>query len=301
MNEETKSGQNKLKIALIVVAALLLLSLIGNIIYMGRSSRLADDKEALRSEVGALEDEKALQNERIATKDGIIDDLNQRMTLLVEEHEEVVREKDVRIAQLNRRANANANDLKAQVEQNKVLQTAKEAMEHDMEALQIELSEARQEMDALAVAYEQLWEQTREAAAMKVYNVFALTKWERWLCADRYHVSKARRVDHSFIRFEVDGTVFTETGSKMIHLLLYNPEGELLYPSASQFTMVETYDTEAGLTQSHYTAVHEINYAHEPVYVEFNIQHDKPLRPGTYLAEIYVDGALKRTHEMTLE
>ncbi len=55
MNAEKVQGQKGLQIGLIVVAAVLLLSLIGNVIYMTRSGRLADEKEQLISEKEVLQ------------------------------------------------------------------------------------------------------------------------------------------------------------------------------------------------------------------------------------------------------
>lgn len=301
MTEENKSGTNKLKIGLIVVAALLLLSLIGNIIYMSRTGRLNDAKEDLKVQVENLQNQVAELGGIVESRDGVIEDLQKRLERTAEEHKALVQEKDVRIAQLSRRAQANANDLKAQMEENELLSKAKEALRDEMEALSDALAQAVEERDALALAYEQLREQAGQAERMMAYNVFMLTKWDRWLFADRYNVSEARRVDQIFIHFEVDGSLFTEAGNKEVHLLLYDPRGELLFPSPSQFTMVETHDSDAALSQSHYTIATQIDYRHKPVAVNFHIDHSERLSPGTYLAEIYIDGVLVRTHEKELK
>lgn len=296
MNEEKDQNRQKgLQTWLIVVSAILLLSIIGNIIYMTRSGRLSDEKEELVIEKAALQTENVVLSETVEVKDSIIEEHKEKLELLAEEHEAMVREKDARIAQLSRRATAAAQELEEQKEVNDELTAEMEALEHKIEELTNEIYLKKQEMDALAAAYELLQEQAREAEPLNVYNICVLTKWDRWLCADRYNVSRARRVDHTSIRFEVAGTTFSETGTKDIHLLLYNPDDELMYASPQVFTIAETGE------ESAYTQMREIEYDHEPVALEFDIIHPERLQTGSYKVEVYVDGTLSRTKEMLLE
>lgn len=296
MNEEKDQNRQKgLQTWLIVVSAILLLSIIGNIIYMTRSGRLSDEKEELVIEKAALQTENVVLSETVEVKDSIIEEHKEKLELLAEEHEAMVREKDARIAQLSRRATAAAKELEEQKEVNDELTGEMEALEHKIEELTNEIYLKKQEMDALAAAYELLQEQAREAEPLNVYNICVLTKWDRWLCADRYNVSRARRVDHTSIRFEVAGTTFSETGTKDIHLLLYNPDDELMYASPQVFTIAETGE------ESAYTQMREIEYDHEPVALEFDIIHPERLQTGSYKVEVYVDGTLSRTKEMLLE
>ncbi len=296
MNEEKDQNRQKgLQTWLIVVSAILLLSIIGNIIYMTRSGRLSDEKEELVIEKAALQTENVVLSETVEVKDSIIEEHKEKLELLAEEHEAMVREKDARIAQLSRRATAAAQELEEQKEVNDELTGEMEALEHKIEELTNEIYLKKQEMDALAAAYELLQEQAREAEPLNVYNICVLTKWDRWLCADRYNVSRARRVDHTSIRFEVAGTTFSETGTKDIHLLLYNPDDELMYASPQVFTIAETGE------ESAYTQMRDIEYDHEPVALEFDIIHPERLQTGSYKVEVYVDGTLSRTKEMLLE
>ncbi len=301
MNAEKVQGQKGLQIGLIVVAAVLLLSLIGNVIYMTRSGRLADEKEQLISEKEVLQNEKTVLEESIEVKDGIIEERNEKLELLVEEHEVVVAEKDARIAQLRRRVSATADDLEEQKELNDELAGKKEELEHEIERLTEEIYVLEQEMDALAAAYEQLEARGEEAALMNAYNINVLTKWDRWLCADRYNVSRARRVDETLIGFEVDGSVFTEAGTKAIHMLMYDPNDDLMYPSGDTFQATEGREEGAQIDDKYYTEMREIEYAHEPVMLEFNILHEDRLQPGPYRIEVYIDGRLTRTRVVTLE
>ncbi len=296
MNEEKdQKRQKNLQTWLIIVAAVLLLSIIGNIIYMTRSGRLSNEKEALATEKEALQTENLVLSEAVEVKDGIIEEHKEKLEMLAEEHEAMVREKDARIAQLSRRATVRAEELEEQKEANDELTADIEALKQEVEELTNQIYLKEQEMDALAAAYELLMGEAQEAAQLKVYNMCVLTMWDRWLCADRYNVSKARRVDHTSIRFEVDGTIFTEAGTKEVHLLLYDPDDELMYASPEVFAISDTGE------ESAYTQMRQIEYEHEPVLLEFDIVHPERLQAGTYKAEVYVEGKLSRTKEMLLE
>ncbi len=301
MNAEKVQGRKSLQIGLIVVAAILLLSIIANVIYMTRSGRLADEKDVLITEKEALETEKTVLNEAIEVKDEIIEERNEKLELLAEEHELLMAEKDARIVQLRRRVSASSDDLEKQKELNDELSKEKEELEHEIERLTDEIYALEQEMDALAAAYEQLEARGEEAAMMNAYNINVLTKWDRWLCADRYNVSRARRVDETLIGFEVDGSVFTEAGSKTIHMLMYDPNDDLMYPSGDTFQATEEREEGAQIDDKAYTEMREIEYAHEPVMLEFNILHEDRLQPGPYRVEVYIDGRLTRTKVVTLE
>ncbi len=304
MNPEKVQGMKNLQIGLIVVAAVLLLSIIGNIIYMTRAGRLADEKEQIVGENEVLQTEKTVLNEAIEVKDGIIEERNEKLELLAEEHEALealIAEKDARIAQLHRRASASADDLEEQKELNKELNDKKEAFEQQIEELTDALYALEQEMDALAAAYERLEAKGEEAARMNAYNINVLTKWDRWLCADRYNVSRARRVDETLIGFEVDGSVFTDAGSKTIHMLMYDPHDNLMYPSDETFQALDGEVGEVLRSEAAYTEMREIEYAHEPVMLEFTILHKDRLQQGIYRVEVYIDGRLTRTKVVSLD
>ncbi len=295
MNEERKQRQGNLHIWLIVIAVVLLLSIIGNIIYMIRSGRMADENEMLATEVQSLQNENLILSETIEIKDGVIEEHQEALETLTEEHEEMIREKDSRIAYFSRRASASADELEEQKELNNDLGIRIEELEDMHQQVLAELNDLKEEKDALSNAYEQLTARAAEAEAMKVYNIFVLTKWDRFICADRYNVSRARRVDHTFVSFELDGTIFTPEGSKDVHVLLLNPVGEVMYPSAGTFTIEGTEE------ESAYTLARQIGYAHEPVHLEFDIEHEERLPAGSYTLEIYIDGVYARSKEFTLE
>ncbi len=295
MNEENNSGKRKLQIWLIVLAAILLLSIIGNIIYMTRSGRLSSENEQLTAQKEVIESEKTMLEKAIEEKEGMIEDYKARLDSLNQRHEELMKEKDARIAYLGRRAAANANDLKEAEEKNNKLDGKLTELEKELEELTAELNDLQQQFDALTRAHEQITEKAKKAEPLNVYHLYMLNKWDRWLCADRYNVSKARRTDHTFICFEVDGTVFTKPGSREVVMLLFDPDGELMYGSADVFIMEETG------SESAYTKKRTIEYDNEPLHLSFEIEHPHRLQAGTYRMEVYVEGTLKRSTEMLLD
>ncbi|MFP4064482.1 MAG: hypothetical protein ACLFN2_00470 [Bacteroidales bacterium] len=299
MNTEKKEGKenqmNTLKTVLIIVAAVLVLSLVGNFIYISKSGRLSDEKAELTEIKEELEVENEVLEEANVVKDGIIEEKDTLIEEMEHAHDSIVSARDSRIAALSRRVSTTAEELEEQVELNNQLTAANEGLEGENEALRDQLAQMQDEMNALAETHQRLRGQAEEAKAMNIYSINVLTMWDRWLFADRYNVSRASRVDYTTIRFETDGTIFTEAGPKVIHMRMLNPEGDLMYASADEFT-----ETDSGEAMS-YTTMEEINYDHQPVEVQFTLVHEERLQPGNYTMEFYVDGELRRTREMVLE
>lgn len=293
--QRNDNQMNTLRTVLIVVAVVLVLSIIGNIIYMSRSSRLSDEKAALTELKESLETENEVLEEANTVKDGIIEEKDALIEEIEQAHDSIVSSRNARIATLNRRVSATAEEVEEQRELNNQLIATNEGLEGENEALRDQLARLQDEMDSLAEAHQRLQGRAEEAETLNIYSINVLTMWDRWLFSDRYNVSRASRVDHTFIRFEADGTVFTQAGPKVIHLRMLNPAGNLMYASADEFTATET-----GETMS-YTTMEEISYNHQPVEVRFTLVHEDRLQPGTYTMEFYVDGELKRTKEMELE
>lgn len=283
------------KIGIIVLAVVLAVAIIGNIIYMNRSGKLTDERDALITERTNLQQNINALNESLALKDEIIEENKATIDQLNQEHAQVVEEKDARIMNLSRRVTNTGNELAKAEEKNTLLLAEKEEMDLQQEMLNDEIHQLKQELDALAAAYESLQEQVEKSKVLNVYNMCIMTKWERWICADRYNITKARRVDHTFINFEVDGSYFTEAGESLVHLVIIDPEGYVLYAQPESYQVEETGEI------IEYTDVQRINYSNEPVHVEFSVIHTERLQAGTYQVLAYIDGKLSRTEEIILD
>lgn len=298
MEEIEKSLQKQkliYQISTIILAILLIIAIIFSFRYSNRANKLTDEKDQLITQVDKLKSDLKALNESLYLKDEIIAEKDTLIDQLRREHVSIIEEKDRRIANLGWRINTRSKELEEANEKNVLIMAEKEALETQQVLLNDELAKLRQELDALTTTHEKLLQQVELTKELKVYNMNLLTKWERRICPDRYNVSKARRVDYTFINFEIDGTVFTETGTKNVHLVMINPMGEIMNASADLFTIKDSGETSA------YTEMKQINYANSPVLVEFNVIHPERLMAGTYQINAYVEGILSRTKEMVLE
>lgn len=298
MEELEKSLQKQkliYQISTIILAILLVIALIFSFRYSNRANDLSDEKDQLIAQVDKLKSDLKALNESLYLKDEIIVEKDTLINQLRKEHTLIIEEKDRRIANLGWRINTRSKELEEANENNVLLMAEKEALKTQQNLLNDELAKLRQELIAITGAHEQLLQQVELTKELKVYNMNLLTKWERRICPDRYNVSKARRVDYTFINFEIDGTVFSETGTKNVHLVMINPEGEIMNASADLFTVKDSGATSA------YTEMKQINYVNNPVLVEFNVIHPERLQAGIYQINAYVDGVLSRSKEMVLE
>lgn len=294
--EKDSDRQNKgLMIGLIILAVLLAIAIVGNVIYMNRSGKLTDEKEQLEALNQSLQQEVNSLKETIVVKDEIIAEHIAAGELLKEEHAAVLAEKDTRIANLGWRVNTRSKELEEAREDNLLLMAEKEEMEHQHKLLSEEISVLRAELEDHAAAHQELLEEVEKNKTVNVYNMCIMTKWDRLICPDRYNVSKARRVDHTFINFELDGSTFTETGSKNVRLVMLDPEGIVMYANPDMYKIEETGEEIA------FTQVQQVNYTGEPVKVVFDIIHPERLQAGSYNLMVYVDEKLSRVKEIVLE
>lgn len=297
--EGMEKGQKKqllaYQVSTIVLAVLLVIAIIFGFIYANRAGNLSDEKDQLTAQVDRLNRDLRALNESLELKDEIIAEKDTLIDQLRKEHISVVEEKDRRIANLSWRVTTRAKEVEEANEKNVLLMAEMEALETQQDILNDELAKLRQELNVLTSTHEQLLQQVELAKELKVYNMNLLTKWERRICPDRYNISKARRVDYTFVNFEIDGTVFSETGTKNVHLVMINPMGEVMNASTEMFTIKDSGETSA------YTEMQQINYTDSPVLVEFNVIHPERLQAGTYQIKAFVDGVLSRSKEMLLE
>ncbi len=283
------------KIGIIILAIVLAVAIVGNIIYMNRSGKLSNERDGLITERASLQQSINELNESLALKDEIIEESKANIKQLNEEHAEIVAEKDARIMNLNRRVTNSSNELEKVREENILLLTGKEELEYQQEMLNDEIKQLKQELENLAAAHEDLLKEVELSKGLNIYNMCIMTKWDRLICADRYNVTKARRVNHTFINFEIDGSFFTETGESLVHLVLMDPQGDVMYPNPESYHIEESGET------IEYTEVQQVNYTDQPVHVEFSIIHPERLQAGTYQIMAYIDGKLSRTEEIILD
>ncbi len=283
-----------LKITLGIIIVLLLLSLVGMFVFMNRSGNLSDEKELLQADKQQLEtDNQRVIAERDASQEEAAEYKREKERLQAD-HEQKVREMGARINHFRSRA-AEVAELKEQIEEFKQMQVDYELLQEQHDGLVEEHEVLRGKFAVLSEQHELLQDSISGARDMKVYNVRHLTKWDRWLWADRYNVNRARRVDQTTITMELDGTPFTQQGERVVYLNMVNPYGEVMYPSQEEFTITETGEPVP------YTQKREVDFTGESLPLEFTIDHPERLEAGTYLIEVYLDGSLLRSSMVEFE
>ncbi len=294
--ENNKEKQvRKQKTAAMIIAALLLISIILNVVFMLRSRNLSEDNKELTAEMDLVVAEKAEISEEKEEYRNLLDEKRREAANLeqeVKDLEEDIRAKDVRIVHLTRevRDTEKLNKLKAEHEE---LKEEHSKLQEKLETLNEEIAELSEKYEDLQEEYDAIFAKAEESKKLNAYNITVRNKQYRFIFRDRY-VDRARRVDNTYINFEIHSSVFAETGERDIHVLLYDPNGNLMYPGTDTFEKEDE-------TQSGYTITRNVMYEGDPVLLEFDIEHDERLDSGDYAIEVYVDGLLTRTKGFRLE
>jgi hypothetical protein len=209
-------------------------------------------------------------------------------------HEEEIRSRDARISGLSARA-AEVTRLRQQIDEFKLMQTDYEMLQEQHTGLVAEHEVLNDQFNVLSDQFTMLQDSVNVSRGLHVYNISPLTKWERWLWADRYNVSRARRVDETYVSFEVGGTPFTRPGNRTIYLNMLDPQGIIMYPGAETFRITATGE------EVPFTLKKDVNYTGEYIPVNFSINHPERLAPGTYSIRVYIDGEFLRSKEIVFE
>ncbi|MFO8002230.1 MAG: hypothetical protein R6U46_13375 [Marinilabilia sp.] len=278
----------------IVLGILLVLALAAMIMYMVKGGNLKSEVQTLEEEKTTLQDEREqIQSERDASQQEITD-LEARMEELKAEHEEELEERDNLVTSLRGRIQG-VNELKEEIEAYKEMEAEYEELQDRHAELKSERDSLDQERRQMVEKFEVLKDSVKRSQDLNAYHISPLTKWERWLWADRYNISRAGRVDETTVSFEIGGTLFSETGERTVYLNMVNPEGEVMYPSGETFEKEETGE------ESPYTRKKEIEYTGDDLPVNFTIEHENSLEPGTYQLEVYINGRMKKATTLELE
>ena len=279
----------------IAVAIILLLSIIGNVVFMVRNSNLGERNEELMAEKESLIAEKdQISEEKAELRDSLnamiqrYDELEQKSSDLEEE----ISAKDSRIVHLRREAESK-EELQNELEEYKELKDKYEEVKREREKLSEEIREINQKLEELQSEYDLLVDKKQEAKKLNAYHIFVRHKQYRLICPDRY-VERARRVDNTYINFEIDGSVFTEDGERNVHIVMLDPQDNVMYPGDETFEKKDD-------TQTEFTSMREVNYTGEPLLLDFTVEHPERLDDGNYTVEVYIDGRFVRSEGFTLE
>jgi cell division protein FtsB len=294
VQNQQNSKNSTVKKWMLALGILLLLALIFLIVLIFRGGRLNSENQNLQNEKTVLTeknqqllDEKNTYQKEVSVLEVEIDTLKTRF-------ERQLAQKEARLSSL-RNQSYNLAQLRSRIAEYKKMEGEFEDLKNQHSMLQADEDSLKNQIESLLAKVESLKDTIDGSRGLRAYNIYPLTKWDRWLWADRYNISRARRVDETTITFAIAGTLFTENGNRMVYLRLIDPAGSLLYPSEDSFETDETG------TQKFYTKAKEIEFTGEDLPMTFNVEHEDDLEPGKYEIEIYIDGKLTKSGQMNLE
>lgn len=298
MDENAQNPQDSkvsnVKKWMFALGILLLLALIFLIVLIFRGGRLNQEKQDLQEQQTALTEEKQqLLNEKKKFQEDI-STLEIEIDTITTRFERQLAEKEARLTSL-RHQNRMMDQLDSRITEYQEMEEEYKDLKKQHSTLQADKDSLKSRVETLLAEKESLKDSIDNSRGLNAYHIYPLTKWERWLCADRYNISRARRVDETTITFEIAGSPFTENGSRMVYLRITDPAGSVLYPSEDSF------ETDEAGTQKSYTKAKEIEYTGKDMPMTFIVEHEDDLQPGKYEIEVYIDGKLTESGQMVLE
>ena len=270
-------------ISVVALGILLLISLLVMLLYINKTGKLGSENANLTNELYAA-------NERIAELQAqndynIIraDSLTNRIAAMESEHKDELEKKQRSITYLTASGNKKVQELNKEIERLEKTEFEYEKLQNRYDRLLAETLKKRDRINLLEDEISALKESIEQSRGLNAYNIVPITKWDRWICADRYNVDIARRVDQILVTLEIDGSPFSKPGKRSVYLNLIDPEGNLMYPQGDGFP---------------YTQKTEISYDGKYVPVEFTIDNPSRLYPGEYTIQVYIDKELVREIRM---
>lgn len=297
--EERTQTQNQqapasaMKTWLIVLGILFILALGTAIFYMIRGGNLKEEISNLEKEQTTLQEEKQqVISERDASQENVAN-LESEIEKVKEEHKEEIESKEDQIAAFRSRV-SQMNQLREEIEAYKEMESEYKDLQDEHEKLVSSRDSLEKANNELSEKFANLRDSVERSDDLNAYHISPLTKWERWLWADRYNISKAGRVDETTISFEIGGSMFTDEGTRTVYLNMVDPEGNVMYPSDEKFELKQ------GGEEIPFTRKKEIEYTGDDLPVNFTIEHENSLQPGVYQLEVYIDGELKKASSLEL-
>jgi predicted RNase H-like nuclease (RuvC/YqgF family) len=282
----------------IVIGIILVLSIIGNVFLLVRNSRLAGEAEDVAQARDVAVAERQTAEERIDQLESEIGSLEQQVSELRETASSLegqLQTRNRQIAQLRRQFPEMEEELERHVADLQQLEEEYQALQEEREGLMDKLASLEQEISELRKEYEAQTALIEEATYLQAYNISVVNLRDRWLWGRPVYMEDAGRVSRTLVSFEINSNILVEPARKDVHLLMYNPEGEVINPSTDSFTVAETG------AAFNYTEHEAIDYEQQRVALDFEIEHDDRLESGTYRLEVYIDGQLAGGKEFILD
>ncbi len=297
---ETQDGQRyrrrikQQNIGLIILGAVIILALLAMVVFMVRLGRINKEHQLLQDEQTSLLNDNHHQTSELMRRDSLLAQKRNDIQELIAANEEQQRALNNQAAGLRRRSVEN-EELVKQLQAYRLMEEEFEKMQAQYAHLLGEYENLDQRFDRLELKHQLLKDSVDQSKGLKALNIRTLSKWERWLWADRYNVSRARRVDETLITFELWGSMFTQLGERTVYLSMVDPSGMVMYPTPAD---PSTDDTDNGIP---FTKKQEVDFSGDPIPLAFTIRHPEGLTPGIYMVMVYVDAVLVGSEQLVFE
>lgn len=280
MKTQGQGGKNNVMMASVVTLGILLLtSLIVMFLYINKSGKLNKSNDELENRLAIIEDNLSKSDAQNKVNVARLDSMDLLVSQMETDHEQQIAIKDRRIANLEVSGNKKEKELQKEIDRLIDSEVNLEKLQNRYDRLLAEALRKRDQIKVLENDLKVLRDSVDQSRKLFAYNISPLTKWDRWLCADRYNVDVARRVNEIHVKFEIAGSPFVNHGKRNVYLNLLDPQGNLLYPQGGDFQ---------------YTVMQEIDYSGSYIPVEFIISNPEKLLPGTYTFQVYIGNELVR-------
>jgi hypothetical protein len=284
MRTENHAQENTraMRTGLITLGVLFLIALALMFVFLFRGGRLNRERQSLSHDRQVLLDENLkVEGQRDQSRQEAAE-LQADMEQMESNYQAELQNREAQIARLRARSQDVAV-LQQQIEEYEQMQREYEDLRNLHAQLQRDHEQLQDKSTKMSGEFREVRQLINEARPLRVHNINTLTRWDRWLWADRYNVSRARRVNETQINFEISGSPFTDTGTRNVYVNMLNPEGNIMYSNGED---------------RQYTQMTEIEFDGDPIPVEFGIDHPERLDPGIYEIQVYIDDRLARSEKL---
>ncbi len=278
----------------IVIGIILLLSILGNVYLVIRSSRIAGETETIRFQRDQVIEERNDAEERSARLESEIENLEGQVSQLRETAatlESQIQTRDRQLAQLRRQFPEIEEALEEQVAEFQQLEEEYRMLEEEREQLLTKLESLDQELANLRNEFKAQTELIDRATYLQAYNISVVNLRDRWLWGRPVIMDNASRVTRTEVSFEINSNILVEPAVKDVHLIMIDPEGEIVNRSEA---------TEPGPIRD-FTQHTIIDYDQQAFPLAFSIELEDGLQEGTHTIEVYIDGNFAGRREFNLE
>ncbi len=281
-------------IGLIILGVFIILALLSVVMFMIRLGRINKEHLNLQDEQTRLLDDHQVKTNELMRSDSLLARTRIDIQELMATNEEQLRTLNNQAAAIRRRS-ADNEALAEQLQAYQLMQKEFEKIQAQYAHLLGEYENLDLCHDKLMSRYNALRDSAENSKGLKALNINILSKWERWLWADRYNVSQARRIDETRINFELWGSPFTPHRERTVYISMIDPNGLVMYP-----VQADAYTDDTG-NGTPFTQKQVVKFSGNPIPMAFTIRHPEGLNPGVHAVKVYVDAVLVGSEQLVFK